>query len=142
LILVDTSAWVEYLRATGSDVDRHLDSLLRSDERLAVTEVAVMEVLAGARDDRHSGKLSALLARCDLLALSGVGDYERAAELFRHCRRAGETPRALLDCLVAVVAMREGVPLLQLDSDFEAIARHAALELADAGPPTGDTVRT
>ena len=51
MILVDTSAWVEYDRATGSAVDEQLTNLISTSSDLAVTEPVLMEVLAGARDD-------------------------------------------------------------------------------------------
>ena len=49
MILVDTSAWVEYDRATGSEVDRRLSDLVATDGPIAVTEPVIMEVLARAR---------------------------------------------------------------------------------------------
>jgi predicted nucleic acid-binding protein len=64
------------------------------------------------------------------LPLEGPTDHENAAELHRLCRRGGETPRGLADCLIAVVAIRNDAELLCTDGDFEVIARHASLRLA------------
>lgn len=47
MILVDTSAWVEYDRATGSTTDHRVAALITAENALAVTEPIVMEVLAG-----------------------------------------------------------------------------------------------
>src|SRR5439155_11497286 len=68
VILADTSAWVEYDRATGSAVDRRLAELIEAAGPLAVTEPVVMEVLAGARDDRRATDLRRLLMRFELLS--------------------------------------------------------------------------
>jgi predicted nucleic acid-binding protein len=76
VIVVDTSAWVELFRATGSPVE------------LALT-----------------------------------------AELYRDCRRAGEPPRSLVDCLIAVPALGADATLLSADTDFERLARHTPLRL-------------
>jgi len=130
VILADTSAWVEYLRATGSRVHRTLRKVLEAEERLATTEVVVMEVLAGARDDAHEDRLRRLLLGCQLLPLLGLSDYEDAAALYRRCRHAGETLRSLTDCLIAVAVMRSGAEMLHADRDFDAIARHAPLRIA------------
>jgi predicted nucleic acid-binding protein len=130
VILVDTSAWIEYLRATGSRVDLRLRDLLATEQPIAVTDPVLMEVLAGARDDAHRDRLRGLLARCDYLAVEAPADYERAADLYRLCRAAGLTVRRLPDCLIAVVAMQHGAALLHADRDFDAIARCAALEIA------------
>ena len=51
MILADTSAWVEYDRATGSPADNRLTELITDARLLRVTEPVVMEVLSGARDD-------------------------------------------------------------------------------------------
>lgn len=85
-----------------------------------------MEVLAGARDERHLHHLRRLLARASLLP-TGPTDYEEAATLYRTCRRSGETVRRLIDCLIAAVAIRAGVPVLHADSDFDVLARHTLL---------------
>jgi predicted nucleic acid-binding protein len=129
VILADTSAWVEFLRATGSQANLRLRALMERDE-LATTDVVLMEVLAGARDDGHRDQLRALLARCEFVPIAGPRDYEDAADIYRACRRAGDTVRALTDCLIACVAIRAGLALLHTDRDFDAIARHAPLEMA------------
>lgn len=131
MILVDTSAWVEFQRATDSPADRRLTAALQSDEPLATTGVVLLELLAGAHDDRHAAELRRLLARCELLALEEPSDYEAAAALYRHCRRAGKTIRRLPDCLIAAVAIRAGTEVLHQDADFDAIAHHSALAVVD-----------
>lgn len=131
MTLADTSAWVEYLRATGSDVHLLMRALLERDQ-LATTDLVLMEVLVGAHDADHRVRLKRLLLRCDFVATQGPRDYEDAAEIARACRRAGETVRGLTDCLIASVAIRARLPLLHLDTDFEAIARHTQLQLAGA----------
>jgi predicted nucleic acid-binding protein len=80
--------------------------------------------------DDELSRLGRLLGRFELLPVQGLADYEAAAGLYRRCRRAGETVRKLTDCLIAVVAMRAGAPLLHRDQDFDVIARHAPLRVA------------
>jgi len=128
-LLADTSAWVEFLRATGSPVNLHLRQALEQDVEVATTEVVVMEVLAGAKDEADRDELRQLLYGCAFLSVDGPADYEQAAEIYRACRRGGETIRKLSDCLIAAVAIRTGAELLHLDADFPAIARYAPLRL-------------
>jgi predicted nucleic acid-binding protein len=129
VILADTSAWVEFLRATGSEANLRLRALLEGDQ-LATTDVVLMELLAGARDDGHRDRLRALLGRCEFVPVTGPRDYEDAADVYRACRQAGHSVRALTDCLIASVAMRAGLAVLHTDRDFDAIACHAPLEIA------------
>ncbi len=129
MTLVDTSAWIEYLRATHSPAHETLLDLIRGESELHTTEVVVMEVLAGSRDDDHLDRLRSLLARCELLPVKGLDDYERAASLYRECRRAGDTIRALTDCVIGAVALRTDVDVLHADRDFDVLARHTGLRL-------------
>jgi predicted nucleic acid-binding protein len=133
VILVDSSAWVEFLRSTGSPVHLRLRTALEDDAELSSTDVVVMEILAGARDESDRDRLRRLLYGCTFLAVGGAADYEYAAELYRLCRRHSETPRKLTDCLIAAVAIRNEAELLCEDSDFHAIARYAPLRLAAGG---------
>lgn len=128
MIVVDTSAWVEYLRGTGSREHHALRSLVAGGAPLATTDVVTMEVLAGARDEAHALTLRRMLATLEPLPVQSP-DFEEAARIHRHCRAAGESVRALTDCLLAAVAMREGVSVLARDRDFDVIARHTGLSL-------------
>lgn len=126
MILVDTSAWVEFLRDTGSpacvEVERQLDA------DLAVTDAVLMEVLAGAGVEGQLRQLRSLMGRTTLLPTTGA-DFTAAASLFRTCRSRGETVRRLWDCLIAATAIRSGVAVLHADRDFGALARCAPLEV-------------
>lgn len=127
--LIDTSAWVEFLRDTGSLVCLQVEQLLEADA--VVCEPVVMELLSGARDEAQLADLRRLMARCTTLRTESV-DYEVAAALFRQCRRNGKTPRKMIDCLIAAVAIRNDVALLHLDQDFVVLAENSALRLAEA----------
>jgi predicted nucleic acid-binding protein len=129
VILADTSAWVEYLRATGSPVHRRLRKLIADEGELATTEVVTMELLAGETSPEGVARLRRLLGRFELLPVEGLADYEAAAELYHRCRAGGETVRNLTDCLIAAVAMRHGATLLHRDHDFEVIAGHTPLRV-------------
>jgi predicted nucleic acid-binding protein len=129
VILADTSAWVEYLRATGSPAHVRLRELIAGQGELATTEVVVMELLAGAAAQEEAARLRRLLGRFELLPVEGLADYEAAADLSRRCRAGGETVRKLTDCLIAAVAIRHGATLLHRDRDFEVIARHSRLQV-------------
>lgn len=128
MILADTSAWVEFLRATGSPTHLRLRALVEASAPLFTTDIVVMEVLAGGRDEQHLTLLRRLLGRASFLPTQ-PRDYEEAASLFRHCRARGATVRKLTDCLIAAVAIRHEVDLLHADRDFELLARHTALRV-------------
>jgi len=129
VILVDTSAWIEFLRDTGSPVCQRVDDLLATE--IATCDVVRMEVIAGARDEQHLQQLRRLLARASTLPTEPV-DYDAGAALYRTCRQRGHTVRKLIDCLIAAVAVRGNVPVLHKDADFDILAQHTPLQV-DAG---------
>ena len=128
MILIDTSAWIEFLRDTGSAVCDHVDRRLAGE--IAVCDPVRMEVLAGARNDEHLRDLRGLLARATTIATEPT-DYEDAATLYRTCRHGGETVRKLIDCLIAAVAIKAGLAVLHADTDFDVLARHTQLRVEE-----------
>jgi predicted nucleic acid-binding protein len=132
VILTDTSAWVEYDRATNSAVDRRLTALIENDGPVAVTQPVVMEVVAGARDDRRETDLRRLLLRFELLSFDAVADFDGAVRIYRRCRAAGVTPRGMVDCMIASVAWRREATLLAHDADMDRVARVIGIELDEA----------
>ncbi len=126
MILLDTSAWIEFLRDTGSPTCERVDELLGAD--IATCHPVRMEVLAGGRDEAHVRDLRRLLARASIIPTRPT-DFEEAAGLYRTCRRQGETVRKLIDCLIAAHAIRTGTALLHADADFDLLARHTPLQI-------------
>lgn len=132
MILADTSAWVEYDRATGSAVDQRMIELIGGAGPLVVTEPVVMEIASGARDDAREASLRRLLLRFDLLRFDAAIDFDGATRVYRSCRRAGVTPRGMVDCMIAAVALRSGATLLARDTDMNHIAGVAGIDLDEA----------
>ncbi|MGH9098520.1 MAG: hypothetical protein ACRDWB_13985, partial [Acidimicrobiales bacterium] len=70
---------------------------------------------------------------CDYIPVEGLASYEAAAGLYQTCRLAGETVRALTDCLIGAVALRVGVAVLHSDRDFDILARYAGVPAGRGG---------
>jgi predicted nucleic acid-binding protein len=133
IVLPDSSAWIEYFRASGHATDLELDDLIDDEAELVVTEPVVMEVLAGARSEGHAMKMRTALLAYPVAKVFGLDDYETAAAILRACRAGGETVRSTMDCLIAAVAIREGASVLHRDRDFDVIARHTELQIHPLG---------
>jgi predicted nucleic acid-binding protein len=132
VILADTSAWIEYDRATRSPVDLRLTELIESRGPLAVTEPVIMEVLVGARDDLREEALRRLLLRFTLLPFEVSTDFDGAVRIYRRCRAVGITPRGVVDCMIAAVARRTGASLLAFDADLYRVAQVVGIDLDEA----------
>lgn len=135
IVLVDTSAWIEYDRATGSDGHLRVRGLIEAENRsghrplVAVTDPVIAEVAMGARTDNEEVALRRLLARFQLLPFDASRDFDGAVRIYRTCRREGVTPGGLVDCMIAAVAMRHGAALLAQDADLNRIAEVMDLRL-------------
>ncbi|MDA8195680.1 MAG: PIN domain nuclease [Actinomycetota bacterium] len=132
MILADTSAWVEFDRATGSSADLRITNLIRDDGPLAVTEPVIMEIMAAARSKKQETDLRRLLLSFNLIRFDASIDFDGAVRLYRKCRLEGITPRGMVDCMIASVANRVRASLLTFDADLIRIARVAQIKIDDA----------
>jgi predicted nucleic acid-binding protein len=123
---------MEYDRSTGSPADERLTAMIAADGPVAVTEPVVMEVLAGARSDKREDDLRRLLLRFTMLPFDAAADFDGAVRIYRRCRRAGVTPRGLIDCMIAAVAWRRGATVLAHDADLDRVASVIGIELDGA----------
>ena len=123
--LVDTSAWVAFLRGDRSAV-RRIDPLL-ADGRAAITGPVAAEVLSGARTRADFDLLKRLLH-----GLSRLPDpealWDRVAEhRFALARRGYQA--SLVDLTIALAALDTGHALLTRDLDFRRIQAVVPVEL-------------
>lgn len=133
-VLVDTSAWIEYLRGTRSPQHTYIRDAIVADSPIAWTEPILYELIAGAGSPRRAAELRALLLRGPILAVEGLQDWEAAAQLYSLARSKGLTVRSSIDCLIAAVALRTGSPVLARDRDFEALAQVSDLMIEHPQP--------
>lgn len=122
MIVVDTSVWIDFFRDTRTWQVEHLAQLIADDEPVALTDVVLTEILQGLANDREARRVERRLLAFDLLRLEALDDFRRAASLYRQARAKGVTIRRTLDCLIASVCVRDDVPLLHVDADFDHLA--------------------
>jgi predicted nucleic acid-binding protein len=119
--LLDTSAWVSYLRDRDSVRGDRVDQLLRESVGEVVGCPAVRMELAIDPDELRRRRL---LRWYDGFPSTGVvaDDFDMAAAIYREVRSAGHTVRSSTDCLIAAAAVRTGCTLVNCDVDFDRIA--------------------
>jgi predicted nucleic acid-binding protein len=128
LVLIDTSAWIEFFRGSAHPVAALVDRLI-FDDRVALSGVVRAELLQGARSDAQKATLGRQLAATTLLP-DPPDLWDRVADLGYTLRRKGFDVR-IPDLAIAVVAQAHDVPLLSLDAHFEAIAGVSTLRRLD-----------
>lgn len=137
VLVVDTSVWIDLF--AGRIDQPHVIELLHlidEDEGIALIDVILTEILQGLTTEHAVRRVETRLAPFDVLRLDGLDDFRRAAELYRKARRQGVTIRKTLDCLIATVCVREGVPILHHDRDFDHLASVTDLQVHPPSSPT------
>jgi predicted nucleic acid-binding protein len=129
VLVADTSAWIEYLRRTESPVDLALTAAVKAEE-VTLIEPVKAELLVGARSNAERSELRRLLDGIDVTLIHPRDDFDAAVDIHLRCRTAGVTPRGLVDCLIAAITQRIGLPLLHDDRDLAAIAAVIGIEEA------------
>lgn len=129
MLIADSSAWVEYLRGTGSPAHLALCDAVTRDE-VVVPEPVKAELLFGARSNDELRALRRMLEHFEVMLITPRDDFEQAVALHLQCRSVGVTPRGLIDCTIAAMAVRSGLPLLHHDRDFAALAPVAGITQA------------
>ena len=122
MVLVDSSVWIDLLRNQSTPQTTALRKLL-IDNDAALAPVVYQEILQGAASAERLVKLREYFSTLPfLLPTHPIKTYEKAAELYAHCRFRGYTPRSPHDCLVASIAIEHKVRLLHDDRDFDTLA--------------------
>jgi predicted nucleic acid-binding protein len=132
MILADTSIWIEFLAGRG---DRPTaDGLIG----FVTCGPVVQEVLQGLRDGGASDAF-----REAFLALPCLSDplpsrlFLEAADIYREGRRKGYTIRSSMDCLIAAIAIDNGVAIRHRDRDYDTIGRYTRLQSRNCNPHRG-----
>lgn len=122
VVLVDSTVWIDLLRKRESAAVRRLRNLLALGEA-AVAPVIVQEILQGAANRSAFEKLRKYFSSLPLVGTDRIAErHIAAADLYARARWRAITPRSPNDCLVAVTAIEENMPLLHDDIDFEQLA--------------------
>ena len=126
MIVVDTSAWIDFFCGRDTPVADRLGELLGS-ERVVVGDVILLEVLQGFRHDAHLRRAASLLRGGPVIAMLGEARALSAAARYRRLRARGVTVRKTVDLVIGSWCIDENVPLLHADRDFDRLVEHEGL---------------
>lgn len=121
-VVIDSSVWIDFLAGKPTWQALNLRERIRRGEPIGLTDVVLTELLQGVPDDHALARLEDYLVVCEVARLESLADFRLAAALHRASRAAGTPIRALTGCLIAAVCIRERLPLLHDDRDFDHLA--------------------
>lgn len=124
MYLVDTSVWVLHF---SSKDPLDLRAVCSPDQRVLCLPI-YQELLQGIRDESAYRRLREVLDAATFIEdpMTRVV-YREAAELFRLARSHGLTVRSSVDCLIAICAIRNNLPVLHRNRDYAALASVSSL---------------
>ena len=115
MILVDTSAWIDFFRdrkPVAIIVDHALD-----ETSVAICGPIYTELMRGFKKVRERDKVVPLLQACRFLT-QPVDLWEAAGQCGFELKRQGITVKSM-DLLIACCSMAHGLPILAIDQDFK-----------------------
>lgn len=114
-VLIDTSAWVDFLRPGLRPLGERVDELLDTDQA-RICGVVVAELLHGVKGAGEKRQMQWLLRTARRIE-TAERDWDEAGSTLQRLREKGVTI-PLTDALVAVVARRNGIPVLTANDHF------------------------
>ena len=118
LVLVDTSAWIEYLKKTSHPVTKEIESALVLNTA-AACKLIFAELIQGARSEKEIDLILDLALVVKVLNES-ESTWQEAGFLSRKLRKQGKTI-SLIDCYLAVLAKENKAVIITLDKHFSVI---------------------
>ena len=128
MIIVDTSAWIEYFRGGIPRVVSKVDLCLEQD-LVGIGDLVYCEVMQGIRSPRERSEVSSLLLSLPQFDMVGFSIAEKSAFNYRLLRSKGVTVRKTIDVLIGTFCAEHGLKLIHHDSDFDLMARHIGLDV-------------
>jgi len=115
LVLVDTSAWLEFFKRGEGQVANAVYRLVREDRAVLVGSV-LAELLQSARTEKEKETLRQNLSTLRYIE-ADRRDWTVAGSLLAKLRRKG-VHAPLTDALIAVLSVRHNLAILTLDKHF------------------------
>ena len=123
MILADTSVLIGYFKNAKGIPYEKLDIIIDNDIPYGICNYVYQELLQGARNEREFNLLKEYLDTLPVYdLLHGKLSFEKAALMYRQCRKKGITITSTMDLIIAEIAIENNLFLLHDDTDFTNIS--------------------
>jgi predicted nucleic acid-binding protein len=126
-LVADTSAWIEFVRGTGSATDQLLTAAI-DNHKVLLPDLVYHEVLRGMPTEAEAAMMIKRFKPFIQFDLCNMSIAERAAANYRLLRSKGITVRGTVDLLIATWCIKHDVPLLHADRDFAGFEEYLGLK--------------
>ncbi|NQZ56915.1 MAG: PIN domain-containing protein [Lentisphaeraceae bacterium] len=128
MVLVDTGVWIDFFNNRES---HHVELLIKAvthRDDIAICGVILAEVLQGVKSDKEYKLIKDNFTNLSFIEMPR-DTYLFSSEIYRKLRKKGLTVRKPIDCMIASVAIKNNIPLLHNDRDFDPIEEHCDLRI-------------
>lgn len=125
--LVDTSAWIEFLRPHGSPKIRdHVTSLISNDQ-VVIIGIIKAEILQGTKTQKEYEDLERRLGAIRYCPFDEVLWAEVFRTAFQMRRKGFSTP--VTDVVIAVSALHQDATVVHADKHFDELSKATGLKV-------------
>jgi len=128
MVIIDTSAWIEYFNNGIPDIVEKVDYAL-DNKQVAIGDLIFCEVLQGIYSERQRRNVSELFSSLIRLEMVGFEIAMKASSNYRLLRAKGITIRKTIDIIIGTYCAEKGIELIHNDRDFLMMAQHIGLIL-------------
>ena len=128
MIVIDTSAWIEYFNDTGHEVVNDIEYAL-DNELICLGDLIYCEVLQGIKQKREVNKVKNVFNTLHKEIIGGFEICEKASENYKYLRSLGVTMRKTIDEIIGTFCLENGYEIIHNDSYFRYMETHLGLKL-------------
>jgi len=128
MIVVDTSAWIDYFRGIVAPHTDILDAELQKN-RIIIGDLIIAEFLQGFRNRKEYMQARKLIETLEYRDLAGKAIALKTADNFRLLRSKGITIRKTIDVIIATFCIENKFRLIHNDQDFDPMEKYLGLKV-------------
>jgi hypothetical protein len=128
MVIVDTSAWIEYFRDGIPVVVQSVDQCLEC-ELVGIGDLVYCEVVQGIKIRSELDQVTTLFQSLPHFEMVGFSMAEKAADNYRQLRSKGITVRKTIDVLIGTFCAEKKFELVHNDHDFTLMAKYIGLKI-------------
>lgn len=128
MIVVDTSAWIDYFNGKIAPHTNRLDKDL-GKERVIIGDIIIAELLQGFKIDKDYKIARKLIESLEYRDFIGKEIAIKAADNYRSLRKKGVTIRKTIDAIIATFCIENGYELIHNDKDFDPFEEYLGLKI-------------
>ena len=131
MVIIDTSAWIEYFRNGDQRTVQIVDYCLDNDFA-GIGDLIYCEIIQGIKRAKIRRELSTFLLALPKFDMGGFDIAEKTAYNYRFLRSKGITIRKTIDVIIATFCIENNFELIHFDRDFDAMEKELELKIFEA----------